>query len=131
MNRMRISLALCLLSVGQARAQPLIEPAKPYSELAKALSAFIEQEIETKKIPAISIALVDDQSIVWARGFGIAKQKDKVPATADTVYRVGSVSKLFTDIGIMQLIEQGVLDLDAPVTNYLPDFKPKNPFDKL
>src|SRR5262249_7717790 len=41
----------------------------------------------------------------------------------------GSVSKLFTDIAVMQLVEQGKLDLDAPVTKYLPDFKPKNPFD--
>jgi CubicO group peptidase (beta-lactamase class C family)/D-alanyl-D-alanine dipeptidase len=124
------SLALCLLCLGQAQAQPLIEPAKPYAELAKALSTFLEQEIEQKKIPAISIALVDDQTIVWARGFGVAKLKEKTPATAETVYRVGSVSKLFTDIGIMQLVEQGILDLDAPVTRYLPDFKPTNPFNK-
>jgi CubicO group peptidase (beta-lactamase class C family)/D-alanyl-D-alanine dipeptidase len=124
------SLAICLLWLGQARAQPLIEPDKRYAELAGALSTFIEQEVEQKKIPAISIALVDDQKIVWARGFGIARQKDRAPATAETVYRVGSVSKLFTDIGIMQLVEQGVLDLDAPVTRYLPDFKPKNPFNK-
>src|SRR5207248_9383296 len=40
------------------------------------------------------------------------------------------VSKLFTDVAIMQFVEQGKLDLDAPVTKYLPDFKPKNPFDK-
>src|SRR5205807_2715667 len=54
----------------------------------------------------------------------------RVPATPETVYRVGSVSKLFTDIGIMQLVERGELDLDAPVTRYLPDFKPANPFGK-
>ncbi len=53
-----------------------------------------------------------------------------MPATADTVYRVGSVSKLFTDLAIMQLVERGVLDLDAPITKYLPDFKPGNPYDK-
>jgi hypothetical protein len=52
----------------------------------------------------------------------------KLPATAETVYRVGSVSKLFTDIGIMQLVERGELDLDAPITKYLPDFDPQNPF---
>src|SRR6185437_14088377 len=47
-----------------------------------------------------------------------------------TIYRVGSVSKLFTDFAVMQLVERGVLDLDAPITKYLPDFKPGNPFDK-
>ena len=44
------------------------------------------------------------------------------------MYRVGSVSKLFTDIALMRLVEQGKLDLDAPVTRYLPDFHPANPF---
>src|SRR5207302_5125243 len=70
------------------------------------------------------------QAVVWARGFGLADPKAKRPATAETVYRVGSVSKLFTDIAVMRLVEQGRLDLDAPVTKYLPDFTPGNPFDK-
>ena len=47
-----------------------------------------------------------------------------LPATAGTVHRVGSVSKLFTDIAVMQLVERGELDLDAPVSRYLPDFAP-------
>src|SRR5439155_6025057 len=51
-------------------------------------------------------------------------------ATAHTVYGVGSVSKLFTDLAVLQLVEQGRLDLDAPVTTYLPAFRPKNPFGK-
>src|SRR5207245_5048402 len=63
-------------------------------------------------------------------GVGFADPKAKKPATAETVYRVGSVSKLFTDMAILRLVEQGKLDLDAPVTKYLPDFKPANPFDK-
>src|SRR5205085_4020407 len=49
---------------------------------------------------------------------------------ADTVYRVGSVSKLFTDIAVMQLVEQGKLDLDVPVTRYIPTFQPGNSFGK-
>ena len=58
----------------------------------------------------------------------MADPKAKTPATPETVYRIGSVSKLFTDIGIMQLVENGQLNLDAPVTDYLPDFHPRNPF---
>ena len=81
-----------------------------------------------KKLPALSIALVDDQRIVWARGFGFADAAGTVPASADTVYRVGSVSKLFTDLAVMQLVEQGRLDLDAPVSRLLPEFTPVNPF---
>ncbi|MFL5241886.1 MAG: serine hydrolase [Gemmataceae bacterium] len=113
-----------------SRADPIVAPAKSYETAARALDAFIAREVEEKGIPALSIALVDDQSIVWAKGYGFAEPKAKKPATAETVYRVGSVSKLFTDIAVMQQVERGALDLDAPVTKYLPDFKPVNKFDK-
>ncbi|HEX8183089.1 MAG TPA: serine hydrolase [Blastocatellia bacterium] len=105
--------------------------AKDYAPAIEMLERFIAREMAAKQLPAISIALVDDQQVVWAKGFGFANPKDKSPATADTVYRVGSVSKLFTDIAIMQLVEQGKIDLDAPVTRYIPDFSPRNPFGKL
>src|SRR5262249_26164024 len=95
-----------------------------------ARDAFITREAAQKRSPALPAAFVDAQAIVWSGGYGYSPPKTKTPATADTVYRVGSVSKLFTDVAIMQLVEQGKLDLDAPVTKYLPDFKPQNPFDK-
>jgi CubicO group peptidase (beta-lactamase class C family)/D-alanyl-D-alanine dipeptidase len=114
----------------RAFAQPSIAPPERYATAVAALQRFIEHEVVNKELPALSIALVDDQTIVWSRGFGMADPKDKIPATAETVYRVGSVSKLFTDIAIMQLVERGVLDLDAPVSRYLPDFKPANPSGK-
>ena len=118
-------LLLCLAPSLHADT-PETKPPQKYATVAAELERFIKQEMEQKKLPAISIALVEDQTIVWAKGFGMAKPKEGVPATAETVYRVGSVSKLFTDIGIMQLVEKGQLDLDAPVTKYLPDFQPKN-----
>jgi serine beta-lactamase-like protein LACTB len=114
----------------EVRAQHDVLPDKPYAGAVKALEEFIAHEVEDKRLPALSIALVDDQTIVWAEGFGFANPKKEIPAKAETVYRVGSVSKLFTDIAIMRLVEQGKLDLDAPVTKYLPDFKPENPFKK-
>ena len=105
-----------------------MEPDPRYQEVARALSALIEQQRAEHKIPAVSVALVDGSRVVWARGFGWADSAAGVPATAATVYRVGSVSKLFTDIAVMQQVEQGKLTLDAPVTRYLPDFHPRNPF---
>jgi serine beta-lactamase-like protein LACTB len=110
---------------GQADAPP-----KPYEAAVRALDRFIAAEVADKGLPALSVALVDDQKVVWAKGYGLADPKAKAPATADTVYRVGSVSKLFTDIAVMQLVEQGKLDLDAPVTKYLSDFKPISKYDK-
>jgi CubicO group peptidase (beta-lactamase class C family)/D-alanyl-D-alanine dipeptidase len=112
-----------------ARGQPAdVAPRPDYAAIAERLSGLINEQLADKKLPAISIALVDDQEIVWAQGFGYADPDVKRPATADTVYRVGSVSKLFTDIGMMRLAEQGQIDIDAPVTRYLPDLRPKNPF---
>jgi CubicO group peptidase (beta-lactamase class C family)/D-alanyl-D-alanine dipeptidase len=105
-----------------------VAPAAGYAAVAQALEGFVQQQMTDKGIPAVSIALIDDQRIVWARGFGFADKQDSQPASATTVYRVGSVSKLFTGIGVMQQVERGRLNLDAPITQYLPDFTPNNPF---
>src|SRR5579871_4678752 len=111
-------------------AQTSVRPPERYAAAMGALERFIGHELTNKGLPALSIALVDNQEVIWAKGFGFRNPTEKIPATADTVYRVGSVSKLFTDIGIMQFVERGVLDLDAPVSRYLPDFKPNNPSGK-
>jgi CubicO group peptidase (beta-lactamase class C family)/D-alanyl-D-alanine dipeptidase len=109
-------------------AEPNAPAAKEYETLAAALEKMIQHEMAEKGLPAVSIALVDDQKIVWSKGYGYADPAARKRATAQTVYRVGSVSKLFTDLAVMQLVERGTLDLDAPITRYLPDFKPANPF---
>src|SRR5687767_8570075 len=116
--------AACILAPSPALSQATVPPTEKYAAAAQTLEAFITRQLRDHGIPAASIALVDDQQVVWAKGFGYATLRDSLPATAETVHRVGSVSKLFTDIGIMQLVERGQLDLDAPITKYLPDFKP-------
>ena len=118
-----------LLLRGQL-GSPNIEARADYREVVEALGPLIEHELKQKGIPSIAVALVDDQQIVWAQGFGLADPASQAEATAATVYRVGSVSKLFTDIGVMQLVEQGKLNLDASVTEYVADFHPQNPFGK-
>ncbi|MBT7010670.1 MAG: serine hydrolase, partial [Flavobacteriaceae bacterium] len=100
-----------------------------YELIEEKLKDAIEYEINSKDLNAISIALVSDQKIVWASGFGYEDPKNLIPADANTVYRVGSVSKLFTDMAIMQRVEKGELNLDAPIQKYIPDFTPNNPFD--
>ncbi len=122
--RVLAALILCLSIPFPAFAQPSIPPAEPYKSAVAELEKFIAQQVDDKKLPALSIALVDDQNVVWAKGFGYQDRDLKIPASAETVYRVGSVSKLFTDVAIMQLVEQGKLDLDAPIMKYVPDFKP-------
>ena len=110
-----------------AQGVPTVGPTPTYAAVADRLSTYIEHQREQQQLPAVLIVLVDDQQTVWAHGFGLADPKTKSPATAHTAGRVGSVSKLFTDIAAMQLVEQGLLDLDSPVTTYLPDFQPQNP----
>src|SRR5229473_5627984 len=131
-RRLSSNVLICLLASVCAAPGPGFDvaPRQKYIAIARALEPFIEHELREKELPAISVALVDDQQVVWARGFGFADPEKKIPATAQTVYRVGSVSKLFTDIGVMQLVERGELKLDAPITDYLPDFQPGNPFHK-
>jgi CubicO group peptidase (beta-lactamase class C family)/D-alanyl-D-alanine dipeptidase len=124
----RVVMVLMVVAGVNAGAQPSadsIPAASRYATAARLLERFIAHEMADKALPALSIALVDDQTVVWARGFGYANPRDSVPATARTVYRVGSVSKLFTDIGVMQLVERGTLALDAPVTRYIPDVRPR------
>lgn len=135
MTRALLPLAAALAASACTRAAPaapadpdVIAASGPYAPIAAALSARIEREMRLERIPAVSIAVVDHGRTVWAQGFGTARAKGNVPATANTVYRIGSVSKLFTDIGVMQLVERGELDLDAPLARYLPDFRPANPF---
>ena len=102
--------------------------AKGFQEIDRRLTEFVERELKDKGIPAVSIAVVDGDKTVFAKGFGAASADGKVPATADSVYRVGSVSKLFTDLCVMQLVAEGKLDLDADIREVLPDFAPHNPF---
>lgn len=129
----QLALALCLAWMHAAHAQERNEKdvvMNGYEQVVERLRNAIEHERESKQLPALSIALVDGEHLVWTAGFGHQDAARKLPATADTIYRVGSVSKLFTDIAVMQLVERGELDLDAPVSKYLPDFAPHNPHER-
>ena len=120
---------LVLTAVLYAEDQANVAARPDYAPIAASLEHMILHEMEDKQLPAFSIALVDGGQIVWAQGFGYQDPEHKTRATAHTVYRVGSVSKLFTDIGIMQMVETRKINLDAPVNQYVPDFHPENPFE--
>lgn len=125
----RLALLLAILLALLLVPIPLPADDKPpakYAAAVEALERWLAEEVAAKKLPALSIALVDDQTTVWSHGFGWQDPQAKAPATGDTVYRVGSVSKPFTTLLLMILVEMGVIDLDAPVQDYLPDFQPIN-----
>lgn len=99
-----------------------------YEYTKQYMSWFIKKELKSQNIAGLSIALVDDQRIVWAAGFGYADKANNVSATPDTVYAVGSISKLFTATAAMQLAEQGKIEIDKPLQTYLPEFSIKSRF---
>jgi CubicO group peptidase (beta-lactamase class C family)/D-alanyl-D-alanine dipeptidase len=100
--------------------------AEKYAPAIRQLKAWIEKEVSAKQIPALAVALVDDQTVVWAAGFGHADADKKTLAGPHTVFRIGSVSKPIAALLLMLFVEQGLIDLDAPVSDYLPDFQPTN-----
>jgi len=99
-----------------------------YASVQEYVKKLIRHEMDKNAVAGLSIAVVDDQQIVWAEGFGYADREREIPATAETLYRVGSITKLFTATAAMQLAEQGRLDIDRPLKDYLPDFTIRSRF---
>jgi CubicO group peptidase (beta-lactamase class C family)/D-alanyl-D-alanine dipeptidase len=132
MKAIGASLLLGILAPSFLLAQnaETVAPKDPYAAVSKEIAAHLQREIERMGIPSFSIAVVDDQEIVWAQAFGFADKAKTVPATPDTIYRVGSVSKLLSDVAVMNLIEQRGLDLDGDLRQIIPEFHPGNPFDQ-
>ena len=92
------------------------------------LEAQLEGERSVRQIPGLSAAVVHEQELVWSRGFGHARREDGAPAEPTTIYRVGSITKLFTATMLMQLRDAGKLHLDEPLEAYLPAMRLKSQF---
>lgn len=84
------------------------------------LEAEIARDISDRASPGISVSIVRDQETIWSQGFGYADLEGRVPASAETVYAVGSITKLFTATMLLQLRDAGKLRLDDAVQDYLP-----------
>lgn len=88
------------------------------------LDTFLLTQMETYKIPGLAVAIVRNGEVEYINGYGIANP-DGDPVTPDTPFLLASVSKSFTALAIMQLVEEGKIDLDEPVQKYLPWFDVK------
>jgi D-alanyl-D-alanine carboxypeptidase len=86
------------------------------------LSAWIEAQMAYAGQPGLSIGIVHDQEVVWTAGFGCARLEPARAATPDTLYRIASITKLFTATAILQLRDAGRLKLDDAVAEHLPWF---------
>lgn len=118
-------LAACSVSTP---VKPVNLPREDYAYAKRYLSWLIEKEMADNNITGLSIALVDDQKVVWSSGFGYSDAENKVPATSRTAYRMGSIAKIMTATAAMQMAERGQMDIDQPLTRYLPEFTIKSRF---
>ena len=112
-----------------------IKPRKPaniqpgdYSYAIEYSEYRLRKLMEDKHLPSIAFTLIDDQETVWQGAFGMANREAEIPAEVDTVYKLWSVSKVFTAIETMRLVEDGLLDLDASITEYIPSFSIQSRF---
>jgi CubicO group peptidase (beta-lactamase class C family) len=120
-GRLACLLSLVLSAARGASAQSLADDPRVAQRLELA-RVWLEAQRAYDQIPGVSAALVHDQEVLWSGGFGEAEPASGRPATADTIYSICSISKLFTSIGVMQQRDAGHLRLDDPVKRHLPWF---------
>jgi CubicO group peptidase (beta-lactamase class C family) len=97
-------------------------PADP-AEMEAFMDGMFAQDMKAYNINGAAVSVVKDDKLFFAKGYGYADLEHKIPVDAEqTVFRIGSVGKVFTWTAVMQLVEQGKLDLDADVNTYL-DFR--------
>ncbi len=91
----------------------------------QAIDTLVHSYIADHHVPGLSLAVVVDGRVALAQGYGLADVENNVPVTAETVYRIASLSKPVTATAAMKLVESGKLDLDAPIQKYCPAFPGK------
>jgi CubicO group peptidase (beta-lactamase class C family) len=103
------------LALGRIHAQ------SPADARFEAIASLAELKMREYHVPGVSVGIVDGSQVTM-RGLGVTSVEDPLPITAHTVFPIASISKTFTATLMMRLIEQGKVDLRAPVRTYLPDF---------
>ncbi len=91
--------------------------------------SIIRQMLSNKdlNLPSASVALMDGERVVWSETFGYIDKAKKIRPDSDTMFCIGSVSKIFAAMATMKLVDQGKIDLDAPLARYLPEFRMLSP----
>ncbi len=86
------------------------------------LDAFVKTEMEKSGAKGLTLAIAQSDGTIYTQGYGLADETANKPVTTKTVFRIGSLSKVFTALGIMKLHETGKLNIDAPMVDVLPSF---------
>lgn len=117
---------MLVLLVISFMASPLMAASPTSAPDVARIDAFVRQQVQRHGIPGLALALVDGDQIVHLGGYGKADQSGR-PVTPQTPFVLASVSKPITALAIMQLVEAGKVELDAPVQRYLPTFRIADP----
>ena len=117
-------LSLTLLSnATPVQAAPASDDITTPAEMESFLDGVLAEQMKTNHIPGAVVTVVKDGQVFFAKGYGTSNMADQLPVSPNrTLFRIGSVTKLFVATAVMQLVEQGKLDLDADVNSYL-DFQ--------
>lgn len=81
----------------------------------------IQRTMKELRIPGLQIAVIKDGQVILSESYGLANVENRTPATRTTLFPINSATKTFTGVAMMQLVEAGLVDLDAPVSRYLDD----------
>jgi CubicO group peptidase (beta-lactamase class C family) len=114
-------LLLAGLTISRGRAQ-----ASVHNTDEKAIDEYIIDRMSSGHFPGLALAIVKGDQIVYMKGYGHADESGR-PVTPQTSFIIGSISKPFTDMAIMQLVDAGKVELDAPIQRYLPWFRVADP----
>ncbi len=137
MRRSMLSVALCVLLVGaigsplqaQGKKPASAAPASTATPAAKlqGLDELAAQAMKEWKVPGVAIAVVQDGKVIYAKGYGYRDLEQKLPVTTGTLFPIGSITKSFTALTFAILKNEGKVDWDKPVRNYLPEFEMNDP----
>ncbi|MCK5059450.1 MAG: serine hydrolase [Candidatus Aminicenantes bacterium] len=119
----RITHIAVVLIIVSLLISPALFAKKGSSVNLKGFAGFVDKVRQEWKVPGCAVAIVKDGKVVFARGFGYRDVEKKLPVTANTLFAIGSCSKAFTATILGILSDEGKLDWDKPVRDYLPGFK--------
>ena len=127
MRRLAIAILGLFLVIPPLIVHPEEEERPAPATLAE-LQARIAEVLEETETPGVGLALVGRDEVLFSGGIGVADRETGEPVTADTVFRIGSISKSFVALAALMLVEEGLLDLDTPLRELAPEIEFDNPW---
>src|SRR5215211_859356 len=116
-----VTLGTAVVVSSSAEAQQSREPYPGYD-------AYVRSALATWKVPGVAIAIVRNDSVIYAKGYGVREIGKTAPVDERTIFAIGSSSKAFTSAAVAMLVDSGKVRLDAPASTYLPGFQMNDPY---